>query len=83
VLALWPTSTPQITEKDSSSKSQRSSVTVCVAATNPEKESGSQRVQRKEALMDENLPEEYRIELAKAFVNDLFAKVKPCAAMET
>ena len=25
--------------------------------------------------MDENLPEEYRIELAKAFVNDLFAKV--------
>ncbi len=40
-------------------------------------------MQRKEALMDENLPEEYRIELAKAFVNDLFAKVKPCAAMET
>jgi hypothetical protein len=25
--------------------------------------------------MDENLPEEYRIELAKAFVNDLFSKV--------
>jgi hypothetical protein len=25
--------------------------------------------------MDENLPEEYRIELAKAFVNDLFTKV--------
>ncbi len=32
-------------------------------------------MQKKEALMDENLPEEYRIELAKAFVNDLFAKV--------
>ncbi len=31
--------------------------------------------QKKEALMDENLPEEYRIELAKAFVNDLFSKV--------
>jgi hypothetical protein len=26
--------------------------------------------------MDENLPEEYRLELAKAFVNDLFTKVK-------
>jgi hypothetical protein len=32
-------------------------------------------LQKKEALMDENLPEEYRIELAKAFVNDLFSKV--------
>ena len=28
--------------------------------------------------MDENLPEDYRIELAKAFVNDLFSKVKKC-----
>ncbi len=36
---------------------------------------GVQRLQIKEALMDENLPEEYRIELAKAFVNDLFNKV--------
>ena len=33
-------------------------------------------LQQKEALMDENLPEEYRIELAKAFVNDLFSKVR-------
>jgi hypothetical protein len=39
-------------------------------------------VQRKEALMDENLPEEYRIELAKAFVNDLFAKVRLCVTGE-
>jgi hypothetical protein len=32
-------------------------------------------LQRREALSDENLPEEYRIALAKAFVDDLFYKV--------
>jgi hypothetical protein len=41
-------------------------------------ESELEFLQKREALMDENLPEDYRIELAKAFVNDLFSKVKKC-----